>query len=236
MKVLPDKLRYLGPILRELAKLPPEVLDEDVDPSGLEAALRERVKGLSIREATQRLTDDRSTLKDWLKSSKDAEAAASWIIGFLMRPGPLARRLLAPPEAEPSGPAIAFEPPEGWSIERVPFALNLRRGRKNMGAIRVIASFELICRQNDIRDEIQSRNKNPFAFEGKWTKSSVQFGESHGYKYLYTQTTPASWKRVQYLLQVPGGEIEITLDAGGKEFDELAFEGKLQTLRFKQAG
>jgi len=43
---LPEPLRYLHPFLKSLTKLPPDQLNEDLDPTPLESALRNRLRGL----------------------------------------------------------------------------------------------------------------------------------------------------------------------------------------------
>jgi len=45
MSLLPKELGYLETVAKELAKIPPDDLNEDVDASKLQAALRNRVKG-----------------------------------------------------------------------------------------------------------------------------------------------------------------------------------------------
>jgi len=233
---LPEQLRYLEPALRELARLPAEQLNEDVDASALEAVLRGRVLGLSIREAQAQLNDDRELLHSWLKSSGTDHGSGEWVVGY--RPGQLARRLLAPPEAHENLPSITFEPPVGWSFERVPLSLHLRRGRKKMGAIILIDASSLahMLHQNEMRDTIQSQIRNPLAVVGRWTKSHVQFGGAHGHKFLYSQAAPVPWKSVQYLLEVPGGSVNVMLDAGGKDFNESEFEARLHTLEIAGPG
>src|SRR5215469_9709842 len=96
-QTFPAELSYLTSSLEELAKIPEEDLNEDVDVPELESALRQRVKGLTLREAVSRLTKDSKILAGWLKETKTKSAAVLWISGYLMRPGPLARGLLAPP-------------------------------------------------------------------------------------------------------------------------------------------
>jgi hypothetical protein len=54
---LPAELNYLEPFVRFLSKYPADELDESVDPSRLEMALRKRIKGLKPAEA-QKLLDD----------------------------------------------------------------------------------------------------------------------------------------------------------------------------------
>jgi len=96
MNALPDELKFLRPALSELSELPANELNEDVDLTSVETALRERIKGLSIREAIERIKHDCQALKKWSKESGKPEPATSFVIGVLSyRPGPLARRLLA---------------------------------------------------------------------------------------------------------------------------------------------
>jgi hypothetical protein len=238
MNALPDELKYLRTALAELSEHPAHELNEDVDLTSIEIALRERIKGLNIPEATERIKGDCQALKKWSKQSGNSDAATSFVIGVLSyRPGPLARRLLAPAQPTPREPTIIFEPPDGWSAEPRSLSLQLRAGRKTIGVITIIDdfSFDVLVHQNQIRDERESqvRNRNPFAISGEWTKSPVRFGETHGNKYLYRQTQPVPWKSVQYLLRVPGGAVNVMLDAHGKEFDEAPFEDRLHTLRLE---
>jgi hypothetical protein len=240
---LPEQLRYLESTLRQLAKIPAEELDEEVvDVSMLEGALRNRIRGLSIRQAQERIKEDCKVLEGWLKNSGEGDGFGQWVVAFLSyRPGSLARRLLAPPEVLENLPKISFEPPDGWTFEPVPLSLHLLKGRKKMGAVTSIdaSSLARMLHKNEFRDGIPGQSHNPLALPipivGKWTKSSVQFGEVRGHKFLYNQTAPVAWKSVQYLLEVPGGSVNIMLDDGGKNFDETDFEAKLHTLRITKA-
>lgn len=139
---------------------------------------------------------------------------------------PLLKKVKTP--AKPEGPTIKFEPPTGWSFEHAQLALHLRKGRKPIGQITLIddSSFELRLRKNEFRDSLVLQSAPP---DGRWIKSSVQFGASHGFKFSYNQSNPF-WKSVQYLLEVRGGKVRINLDASGKDFDETEFEAKLPTL------
>src|SRR5262245_1433257 len=123
----PDELRYLQPFMRWLGKQSPHALDESVDASRLERALRKRVRGLPVIQAQQRLDADRDTLRSWLDSCAPEGHPAHWVLGFLTHPD-LARELLETSMAGPSGPSIEFEAPAGWHVRAIPFNLNLRRG------------------------------------------------------------------------------------------------------------
>jgi len=174
-----------------------------------------------------------------LKSSGGKKAAGQWVLAFLSyRPGLLARRLLAPPQAQDELPEIVFESPDGWSFERVPLSLHLRRGRKQIGAIISLDAPSLahILHQNELREKVQSQNRNRLAVVGSWTKSPVQYGEARGHKFLYEQVAPVPWKSVQYLLEVAGGNVNIMLDGGETNFDEMELEARLHTLRIAGPG
>ena len=102
MSLLPKELAYLESAAKELAKIRPDELNEDVDVTKLESALRERVKDLKLRDAVSRLTEDHAILTQWLQETKTKDGAVFFIAAHLMRPGPLARQLLAqPPPPEP---------------------------------------------------------------------------------------------------------------------------------------
>jgi hypothetical protein len=56
-------------------------------------------------------------------------------------------------------------------------------------------------------------------------------GDVSGKKYVYRQVAPVPWKRVNYVLSVPGGFVSAMLDALGADFDETPFDAHLHTLR-----
>src|SRR4051812_21286186 len=111
---LPEPLRYLQPFANALAKLPPEDLNEDVDASRLEAALRRRLQGLDEDAADAELMKDRDVLEHWLKDQP--AHPAQWIRGFLLSPA-LSEHLTRPPEPPPRGPEMHFEAPKGWKVK-----------------------------------------------------------------------------------------------------------------------
>jgi len=231
---LPESLRYLEVALRGLSALPSQELNEDADVTELESALRERVKGLTIREAQARIAEDAKALKAWLKRAGDNNGSGAWIVSFLSyRPGALARSLLTPPVKRPTRGAhetIIFETPEGWTPkpDDTDSSLTLRNGGKEVGSIASIkiSSIGYYERQLDAAFAKPSHSEVS-------VKSSVQFGECHGQKYSYVRTAPIQIKSLRYILEVPGGAVEAVLgsEPGGTGFDEAAFEEKLHTLR-----
>jgi len=107
----------------------------------------------------------------------------------------------------------------------IPYRIDLRK-RKIFGTIIAIdgLSFDLIQRQHE-------NWIAPPGLEATRTQQVVQHGDVSGKKYLYRQAVPASWKRVDYVWNVPGGFVSAMLDAHGADFDKTPFEASLNTLR-----
>jgi hypothetical protein len=229
MSLLPKELNYLKSAAEELATIPPDELTDDIDSSKLDAALRERISGLKLRDAVARLTEDSTILKRWLQEAKGHDAVI-WIAGYLMRPGPLARQLLAPPP--PPDYTVGFEAPLGWAATSGPRALSLTKGKLHCYVMVLDKSgFERFQRDAANREEQQRNSKNPLADFGVWTATSVVFEQCYGQKYLYIRAGEAAWKQVDYLLEVPGGFVFVRVGhASGKDFDETDVEQKFHSL------
>jgi hypothetical protein len=218
----------LQPFANALAKLPPEDLREDVDPSRLDAALRNRIRGLDEKTASEALIKDGELLERWLKDKGDHPA--HWIRGYLYSPE-LATYLMQPPEPQPRGPEIHFEAPPGWKGETLPFALELIAGE-------VLAGISVIDEStfNLLQLQFKQAVKNlPADAQASTEVSDVSFGPCRGKKYLYRTTAPAAWKQGNYVLSVPGGYVTIIVGTiTGADFDETPLESKLHTLRLSE--
>jgi hypothetical protein len=226
-QLLPDELRYLQPFVRWLEKHSPDDVNESIDTSRLERALRKRVRGLPIADAQQRLDADRHTLASWLDACAPEGHPAHWVLGFLTHPG-LARELQRSPAPERREPIIHFEPPAGWFARAIPFNVILRKG-KLRAFITAIEEFSFL--------NLQLPGTRMFASgEGRVDEHDVQFGEVTGKKYLRLQTAPVHSRQVDYVLAVPGGFARIMLcRTDGREFDEIPFEAQLSTLRMRKS-
>jgi hypothetical protein len=223
--LLPEPLRHLLPFANALAELPPEDLNEDVDASRLEAALRKRIRGLDEEAADAELAKDRGLLECWLKDKP--EHPAHWILGFLLSPD-LATLLAESATAPPRGPEMLFEAPNGWKVKAVPFRLDLKAG-KVIGSIMAIDEFTFGLLQ--LQREQAAKILQP-GVQATNEVSDVSFEQCSGKKYLHRMTAPAPWKHVDYVLRVPGGFVSIGLGTPtGAEFDESPLESKLHTLR-----
>lgn len=222
---LPEPLRYLQPFANALAKLPPDELNEDIDASRLEAALRKRIGNLDLEPAEARLEADRELLEGWLADKPDHPA--HWILGFLLTPT-LANYLTQPPEPLPRGPEMIFEAPAGWKAKSVPFRLDLKAG-KVIGSIMAIEESWLEHHQREREQTSKLRQPGQETANGI---SDVSLHGCSGKKYVFRMIKPAPWKQVDYLLRVPGGCDWIQLSTtAGVDFDESPLESKLHTLR-----
>ena len=231
MNLLPKELDYLEQAAQALAKIPAEDLNEEVDASKLDAALRNRVKGLELRDAVSRLTEDQAILKRWLKETKTTNGAVFFITAALMRPGPLARQLLAPPP--PPEPTVSVEMAEDWTTKQFPRRLDIFKDKVFCSiAIYDKLGFDISLKKSAHREELQKSPKNPWANLGVWARNTVEFGKCRGEKSVYFQQGEAKLKQVVYLLEVPGGFVHVNLGhEKRKDFDELEFEKKFHTLK-----
>jgi hypothetical protein len=223
---LPESLRYLQPFANALAKLGPDGLNEDVDASRLQAALRKRIRNMDLEAAESQLDGDRELLAGWLEDKPDHPA--HWMLGFILSPT-LAFDLMQPAVPPLRGPGMLFEAPKGWKVKPVPFRLDLKAG-KVIGSI--MAIDESTFKHLQWQQEQAAKVRQP-GIEATDEVSDVSFDQCTGKKYLYRQTAPAPWKQVDYVLHVPGGFVSIGLGTvTGAEFDESPLESKLHTLRF----
>jgi hypothetical protein len=231
---LPESLRYLQPFVRTLAKLPSEELNEDVDATRLEAALRKRFRGKSSSDASALLTADVQILKTWLKADASPDHPAHWVLGYLQSPD-LAEYLTRAPEPPPSWPSIAFDAPGGWKPRVVFGRLDLKKG-KLFTVIMPIdeSSFSHMQWQREQSATPQSRSEPPIVIQASRQTTCVEFGDCIGKKYFYLQTAPGPWKQVDYLLQVPGGHVSVGIGAlDGRDFDEREMEERFHTIRIQ---
>src|SRR5262245_56393416 len=121
-------------------------------------------------------------------------------------------------------PFVSFELPKGWKAEFRPLKVSFTKGK---------LSGEMTVGDEDWFDwrRRQSDEVSIPGVDGKWERFDVVFGDVFGLKFVYRQTRPSPWKRVDYYLTVPGGFVAVYIDGHGPELDELPFEKKAHTLR-----
>jgi hypothetical protein len=254
---LPRRLRYLRPVLDELAAVPPHELNEDNDRAGdlVEAALQQRVAGMMEGRATRRLTDDLRALRAWLALPHQAESPGHFVVGYLLGmtgfPEVVLSEAAAEQPPEPSGPRIGFDPPEGFQITSRAGRSLFASGDGVIASLHVTDALtgpilgELVQLGPDAvtaklmadgHTEAQAHAAVDAALQihknAAITIDAVQFGPVSGTKYhirINTGPGAASQTVVHYALRVPGGLVQasLTVFCG----DERAFESQLATLR-----
>jgi hypothetical protein len=222
--VMPEGLRYLQPFLKSLAKLAPEKLNEDVDISRLETALRKRLKGMDEAEAA--LEDDCRLLDAWLAAEGKENAAAQWVRGFLAF-GDLAKHMVRPPEPVDPGPTIHFDPLPGWRVKKFAYRIEVQKGK-------VFASITVTDEFGHRSDQLLFNRWAPLPhMNSALATSEIRCGDVVGMKYVIQEVgQKKSMKSITYTLKVPGGYVRITAGHTGlADFDESFVESQLQTLR-----
>jgi hypothetical protein len=182
-KPLPDSLRHLRPFANALAKRPPEELNEDVDATRLEAALRKRVRGLDAESADALIATDRESLGRWLRDQPDHPA--HWIMGFLLSLD-LGAHLTRPANPLSRGPTFEFQAPVSWTVKAVWHRLDLKAG-KIIGSI--MAHDEATHRRLQQNHEWAMKNQRPGVVTTTEV-TDVSFGPCRGKKYVYRMTAP----------------------------------------------
>lgn len=248
---LPQNLKYLQPFVAKLAKLPPDDLNEDVDPTPLMRLLQKRIKGLDARAASRALEADYVALEKWLADKPTHPAY--WILGVLFSPnlmdgldpqgvpGAETGEREAPLEKMPE---IHFDAPAGWLKTPFPYRVDLECGNLR-GTITYVYPLSFDGRVREMKNRHKPVSIAHLSPDDPLERSiieqkkrmqiiSTEFdfaqGEITGKKWVVSETAE-SGKRVDYLLTVPGGHVSILLEAGGAPFDEAEFERQLGSVR-----
>jgi hypothetical protein len=233
LESLPKPLQYLQPFVRFLARLTPDQLNEDLDFARLESALRKRLRGLDEQAGVEAVSKDREQLERWLKTSASPGHPAHYVFGVLtyLSVSDVVQQLIRPPEPPPPGPTISVDAPDGWKITRASYNVSLKKG-KLFAMIMAIDKFSFQGQQKQ-KQVLEGRLGEAGApgLQATFDIKRIRFGDVAGNKFVYRQSAPVPWKRVECLLRVPGGFVFAVLDAGGTNFDEAPFESKLHTLR-----
>jgi hypothetical protein len=229
---LPEPLQYLQPFANALAKRPPSELNEDIDPSRLEAALRKRIADLDLEAAEAKLAEDHDRLERWLEAHP--QHPAHWIAAYISSPT-LAFDLSQsiepapsmPAEPTPRGPKIDFVAPDGWRVKQLaPYLLQVKKGKLSATVMAIDQSMF-----HQTQRERESDWVVPPGVEATREIQVAQYGNVSGKKYVYRRIEPDPWKRVDYVLSVPGGFAMAGIEAAGADFDEAPFEAQLQTVK-----
>jgi hypothetical protein len=229
---LPAELEYLAPVIERLDAIKGD-LNEDNEFAGalVENVLRERVRGLTPAEADQLLVDDSDALAEWLQHPGLEDSSAHFVNGFLLGASGSGREFLGEPFVPtlPPQPTVDMEIPDGFELVDTRGGMQLKAGKVQV-LIQAVDT-KLI----DPRALMGGGNMAAFqsAFPGmpQIDDCDVSFGDVRGTKRVTVADRQVFFKSVAYLLQVPGGWVQILIQATGEDFDETIVESKFSTLR-----
>jgi hypothetical protein len=82
---LPKQLEYLAPALSKLSTMDPETLNEDNIEAAhaVEAAVRQRIRGMDEEKAQNTVQEDSTALKEWLEQPELANSPGHFIFGLM---------------------------------------------------------------------------------------------------------------------------------------------------------
>jgi hypothetical protein len=233
---LPERLRYLQPFRKKFASRQPEELNEDTGEAPLFALLSKRVKGFSELEAQKLLEEDLAVLERWLATPENEGDCLQFVRGFLMiSPSELVKRIYeeaAKGIATP--PLVEMELPTEAKVQRV--------GNRNEAAMILKWKGLMVALQAMPEALAVELTKAQWQEQPKSlvTSSPVRFGNVHGTKYVrmtdLTSLIGTHEKEVGYLLEAPGGHVQISAIPLSKKinhetWDESVLENLFQTLR-----
>jgi hypothetical protein len=221
---LPQRLRYLSPIRKHLAALPPEELNEDLDIAVFVKALRKRTKGLSLEEATTTLQGDRTILEDWLARPERSSDPLHFFYGFLLIAADSVEELLKAPDKHPPLGELQMEFPKGARTKRYPPGLEIRLGEITLSIFPSDKeSFEVNIETLRLGTQLEKSVAN-------WVTTPIAFGGVSGYKFV-REANAVSAKEVHYELEVPGGYASACIVARVMKWTESEFEQCLRSIK-----
>ncbi len=227
MSEIPESIGYLKEAIDFFNSLAPEELNEDTDTELLESLLRKRIAGCTIREGQDLLDSDRETIENLPEDVKEGNPALLFILGYLFLPD-IARLILnEDSESEVTFPQVMMELPKGMKANRGQGFFNITSGP----LLIIISALEQST--YDILNKQWDGTITDPQIQAECKIESVSIGKAKGRKRVYIQSKPVYWKRIDYLLAVSGGFVVVTLDAGGKDFDESVIEPFLHTIKVK---
>jgi hypothetical protein len=124
------------------------------------------------------------------------------------------------------GSRVRVDVPKGFRAHREGDSLELRSGK----LIVVLEPVDKTSAKVLLAQSAQWSQPDPKCDLTR-AVTTVHFGPVSGTKFSFHQMKPAAYKRVEYILQVPGGHIHVVMDASGNDFDEVPIESQLHTLQ-----
>ena len=246
---LPERLQYLQSYREFLAKIPRSKIDEGTDTTLLCDLVRERIRGITETEAKEKLNADLEELEKFLSSRRDERL--HFVLGLFLIAVEDPEEFVKPPEKP--------KPIEEWVLMDLPPKAKAKFGEESSALGVKWKGQHFYAHQCNMEDEF-SRKKvlvefahpnasefeqlvqkgegsmaealiPPAAREIRRQSVSVNLGKVTGHKYISSGESPATWKRVDYLLKIPDCYISASIQAS-EPFDESEWDSYLATLRF----
>jgi hypothetical protein len=222
---LPESLRYLEPFRKQVAKVKPEEIDENVDVSLLNQLLLERIQGIPINKGKEKLMSDSEVLETWLSSpGVNDNGGMTFLHGYLMALPELVDCLLEEKD-KPVWPQQEI---------RIDFPAEAKLKKMPGGLLKVTwlrtTIFLLAC-DKEYRDyRIKEFREGPSHKLSKVSVTQVKFGNVTGWRRFVDFSIVGSMN-VDYALEIPVGYAEVTLLKKGTAIDPPHFEQFFHTLR-----
>jgi hypothetical protein len=214
---LPEKIRYLQPFRKQVAKLKPEEIDESMDLSLLDKLLLERIRELPTDDGKKLLQEDHAILEEWLSSpGLQDNGGMVFLHGYLMALPDLVDRLLEERDKPQERIEIQMELPPEAKVKKLPdgtWKVSWLRATLFVGPIN--------------KDYMELEAKSFYETRAdrliKFKVTPVSFGNVTGLKRL-TDASIVEGMKAEYVLEVPGGYVSVSLLKHGNRIDEAKFK------------
>jgi hypothetical protein len=225
MSDLPIGLSYLKGVMEELNRLPSEEVNEDnaFVASVVHRALLNRVKGLNDVRSRERLRQDASDLTRWLESQPEKSAGAAYVQGYLAVAQ--SAGLSSAPSSFVTHSEIRFVPPDGFDDVEAQEGMRFSKGRVNI----FISSLDRasFLRQRPSQPVDLGRLRAAFPNLPRFEDAEIVLGSVVGMK---RRSISGNRVSIDYLLEVPGGYVRVSVQSLGDPVDEHEIESHLRTI------
>ena len=210
---LPAELKYLEPFRKQLAKLEPEEINENMDLSLLNNLFARRITGLSENDAIEALKSDYAALEAWLavlERQNDSLIFLEAYLSVLAGTPELIRELKAGTTASKTKPRVQMETPKGSR------ARNLQHG-----VLKVVSHEEVLFIQPISKDDVEM-----YTVHFCSSNPTVDIAGVSGFRFH-------NGANVEHIFQVTGGAV-LCLISGPVELEKSRFAPYLRTIRVVQ--